>query len=87
VNYIPKSTAISKHLILVPGTTVAAWVYPSKHAPGYWSYTLFDEDGKAFATDGVNFSGLDVDAQQVARIAFILEVDYGLNKVSERYGA
>jgi hypothetical protein len=77
----------SKSLILIPGTTVAAWVYPSKHAPGYWSYTLFDEDGQAIATDGVDFSGIEgLTAEQVARVAFLLEIEYGLNKASERYG-
>lgn len=73
-------------MIPVPGTSVSAWVNKSRYAPGYWSYSLFDERGACIATDGVNFEGLDVDAQQVARIAFLLEVDYGLNAVSERYG-
>lgn len=73
-------------MIPIPGTSAVAFVNKSKRAPGWWSYTLFDEHGKVFGTDAIDFTGLDVDAQQVARVAFLLEVDYGLNAMSERHG-
>jgi len=60
----------------IPGSTVEVRVHESKYAPGFWSYILIDERGASIAFDAVDFSGLNVTAEQVSRIAFLLEVEH-----------
>lgn len=62
-------------MIPVPGTDVEAWVVKSRYAPGWWSYTLFDSNGGVVGSDAVRMPD-QVTQEQVARIAFLLEVEY-----------
>lgn len=61
----------------VPGssTTVHLGVNPEGHNPSLWHYSLWE--GERLTHYGsVDLAGLDVTPRQVARIAFLLEVDY-----------
>jgi hypothetical protein len=68
-------------MIPIPGTSVNAFVVPSRRAPGWWSYTLFDSEGISIASDALDLSSANnitnVSAEQVARIAYILEFEHG----------
>lgn len=61
----------------VPGSsvTVHLGINPEGHNPTLWFYSLWE--GKTMTHTGrVDLAGLDVTPRQVARIAFLLEVDY-----------
>lgn len=73
-------------MIPVRGSECIAGVHKSTHAPGWWSYVLYDGEGKMIGSDAIDFTGTVVTPDQVARVAFLLEVEYGLNAVSDRYG-
>lgn len=80
--------AATDRMIRIPGTTCLALANKSRRAPGWWSYFLYDECDergamlgsasgvRLLAADAINLAGLSVTPEQVARIAFILEVDH-----------
>lgn len=61
--------------IKIPGTDVRAYV--NEASPGEWDYGLWTEPGDAtLVAKGRVTLPLRVTPEQVARVAFILEVDY-----------
>lgn len=60
-------------MVSIPGTTAVADIRNS--GTDWWWYDLYDENGSNIGHDCLNLNGLTVTPKQVARIAFILEVD------------
>ena len=71
---------INNHIVPVPGTSAVAYLGNFEAEPDGWVYSLYDVDDdheeSLIATGSLNLHGLNVTAEQVARIAFLLEVDY-----------
>lgn len=69
------------HVVPVRGTDVTAYLGESTDARnGTWVYSLWnmsaDVGEEMFASDALDLSGLDVTPDQVARVAFLLSVEY-----------
>lgn len=74
---------INNHIVKVPGTCVVAYLGNFAAEPDGWVYSLYDASNEEYADEefiasgSLDFPGLNVSAEQVARVAFLLEVDYG----------
>lgn len=69
----------NNYAVLVPGTTVMAHLGQHVAYPERWSYSLWSSQGddETFvASDHLSLPGLAVTPEQVARIAFLLSVEY-----------
>lgn len=68
---------ITKHHVRIPGSNVSAIV--GERVPGVWTYTLASDDPDVglIAEDEMSLQGVNVTPDQVGRIAFILECEYG----------
>lgn len=73
---------LTNHEVKVPGTTVTACLGRWSHEPERWIYTLWSGDEPLVDASGewigdtLSFPGLDVTPGQVARVAFLLSVEY-----------
>lgn len=75
---------LTNHIVKVPGTTVTAYLaeWTSEERKGEWTYSLWDEDSAdmynaCIGNDTMDLSGFhNVTPDQVARMAFLLEVEY-----------
>lgn len=65
-------------LVSVPGADAKALVTCSRFAPGWWNYLLTVEStGEWIASDAIELpTDMGIDHERVARIAFLLEVEY-----------
>lgn len=72
---------ITNYVEIVPGTDVTCYLGVRDSRPNEWIYSLWTGEGDdemALVTGSLDLSGLSVTPQQVARVAFLLEVDYAL---------
>ncbi len=72
-----KVPGLSNFKVEVPGTTVTVYMGVWDHTPSNWIYSLFDENDDLITTGDIDFGDMTVTDEQVARIAFLLECDYG----------
>lgn len=72
------------HLASVPGTNVTAYLYEGvEDVPTRWAYSLWEiSQGPVngpldppLASGAIDFNGIDVTPDQVARVAFLLELE------------
>lgn len=82
---------ITNYVVPVPGTTVTAFLGIRDAEPTVWIYSLWEGEGddetspdertladeRMLATGRLDLSPLTPTPEQVARIAFILEIEYG----------
>jgi hypothetical protein len=71
--------ALVNYVETVPGSDVTAYLGVHCDAPTVWNYSLWSGEGDAeelLHVGSVDMTTLDVTPSQVARIAFLLEVDY-----------
>lgn len=66
--------------IEIPGTTVVAYFGIRASEPTVWIYSLWINDGTpdetAISTGSIDFESMPVTPEQVARVAFLLDVEY-----------
>lgn len=84
-----KITGLHNYVVPVRGSTVTAYLGRWDRTPHLWIYTLWtgrngtEGDTELLATGDLDLSAggtdhpMDISADQVARIAFLLEVEYG----------
>jgi hypothetical protein len=84
---------LTNYVVPVPGTNVTCYIGVRDAAPDTWFYSLWsgrdgqEGDTKLVATGDVTIDHLFVTPQQVARIAFLLEVDYADAPEPARYAS
>lgn len=83
---------LSNYAVEVPGSTVTACLgVRHERDPGHWIYTLWydfgSDDQELLAQGSFDLDDLAVTPEQVARIAFLLEVDYGEDAADLMAGA
>ncbi len=76
-------TAFINYVVPVPGSTVTAYLAQRRDDPSTWIYSLWEDkeytDGYEdtyLAAGDFDLKGLAVTPDQVARIAFVLELEY-----------
>lgn len=70
---------LTNHIVPIPGSTVTAYLGVWDKAPDEWIYTLFDENDNDIAGGSFCIPQPDtytITPEQVANIAFLLEVEY-----------
>lgn len=68
--------AWTNHVVEVPGTSVTAYLGQSTERPDMWMYSLWSGDVEHVASGALDLSGLVVRPDHVARVAFLLSVEY-----------
>ena len=63
--------------VRIPGTDAVAYLGIHDHSPSVWYYSLWTENDDLVSTGELDLSGLTLTPAQVARVAFLLDVDYG----------
>lgn len=76
---------LTNHTIAVPGSNVTAHLGSFDVTPNKWNYSLWTGEGDteellAVGELDLTGSGLTVTPEQVARVAFILELEYKTEK-------
>lgn len=70
---------ITNHVVEISGSTVTAYLAVRDSSPDEWIYTLWeqDEEGEELVSYGdLNLSPMKPTPAQVARVAFLLDVEY-----------
>lgn len=66
----------STHVVTIPGAHTRAVVTEVRPDTGTWMYSLICEDGEHIDGEVVMGGELAVTPDQVARVAFLLEMEY-----------
>lgn len=75
-HYLPGLTNYNN--VPIPGTDVQAFFGVRESDPSLWIYSLWTGDDESLLSFGsLDMSGLDVTPEQVARVAFLLDIEYG----------
>lgn len=69
---------ITNYKEIVPGSTVTAYMGVMGHAPNDWTYSLWNESDELISSGTLRDLPGRITPGQVARIAFILDVEYGV---------
>jgi len=72
------SFGITNHIRTVRGTDVLAYL-AHHNGTDKWTYSLWSgtgDDEQVISTGQIDFDGMDVNPEQVARVAFLLDVEY-----------
>jgi hypothetical protein len=62
--------------VSIPGTTVTASFGVRDSAPNTWVYSLWTQGDELVSVGELVLPGLRMTPEQVARVAFLLDVDY-----------
>lgn len=69
---------ITNHRVPVRGSDVVAFLGVRDMFPNVWLYSLWcADDNEMISTGEIDFGDMTVTPDQVARVAFLLDVEYG----------
>jgi hypothetical protein len=68
---------LTNYSVPVRGTDVTAYLGVQERRPDHWAYSLWDAADNLISTGWLDMTGMPVTAEQVARIAFLTDVEYG----------